>query len=354
MHSYASDVSNYMPFYNYLLGIGNVLFPRSSEAAVIKYVSYAGDVFLAFYAWRIIALQFPEQKERAWFGALAVLSAPTVIANSAIAGQCDAWYTSFLLAAIYNALRGHFKWMLFWSGIAYAFKQQAMFLWPFFFIYLLRGRIPYRWLWIAPAAFLVTIVPAWYEGRPLWDLLRIYYLQTITYDDFANAANFYQYFGGRSHKATPFWVGFGVTAVFISSLLYSIPTAKRWKNDSDPTQVMLLASLSAAMVPFLLPKMLDRYFYPADVCTFILALLRPRWFLIALCFQVASILVYPTITQDDWPRILRSSNEMRMNMAPFFTLAGIVMLLFLCWKNIWRSDHARLLAHFKRERTALK
>ena len=57
--------------------------------------------------------------------------------------------------------------------------------------------------------------------------------------------------------------------------------------------VILLAPLvSVALTPFLLPKMHDRYFYPADVMSILLAFSVPQFWFVPLCYQVISSLVY--------------------------------------------------------------
>src|SRR5690606_6371366 len=57
-------------------------------------------------------------------------------------------------------------------------------------------------------------------------------------------------------------------------------------------QLVLTALASAALVPFLLPKMLDRYFYPADLFSFVAAIFIPQLWFIPLFFQLSSGLAY--------------------------------------------------------------
>lgn len=58
--------------------------------------------------------------------------------------------------------------------------------------------------------------------------------------------------------------------------------------------ILLVATASAALLPYVLPKMHDRFFFPADLLTVAFAFARPRkWPIAALC-QLGSILAYMT------------------------------------------------------------
>ena len=56
--------------------------------------------------------------------------------------------------------------------------------------------------------------------------------------------------------------------------------------------IVTCAATSALLIPFLLPKMHDRYFYPADVFAIVLAFFRPSFWYIAVLLQVSSTMAY--------------------------------------------------------------
>jgi Gpi18-like mannosyltransferase len=56
--------------------------------------------------------------------------------------------------------------------------------------------------------------------------------------------------------------------------------------------MLLCATVSVAMIPFLLPKMHERYFYLMDVLTFILAFYIPRLWMPAVGTQLVSGMTY--------------------------------------------------------------
>jgi Gpi18-like mannosyltransferase len=50
--------------------------------------------------------------------------------------------------------------------------------------------------------------------------------------------------------------------------------------------------VSVALVPFVLPKMHDRYFYPADVFSLLAAFYMPELWFVPILYQVISTLAY--------------------------------------------------------------
>jgi Gpi18-like mannosyltransferase len=53
-----------------------------------------------------------------------------------------------------------------------------------------------------------------------------------------------------------------------------------------------VATLSVLIVPYFLPKMHDRYFFPADVLSLILAFFFPRYFIVPVIIGLVSFLSY--------------------------------------------------------------
>jgi Gpi18-like mannosyltransferase len=67
-----------------------------------------------------------------------------------------------------------------------------------------------------------------------------------------------------------------------------------WKSKVEltPTVLLRVALVFALAIPFLLPKMHERYFYLADVLTIVYAFYFPRYFYIALVMQLSSLASY--------------------------------------------------------------
>lgn len=252
-------VGDYMVTYLYILALLTYL-PLPGIVS-IKIVSCVGDLVLAIYGMRAAKLLTnSEGTARAAYTALLFL--PTVLLNSGAWGQCDSLYTAALLACFYYSLRQCPKKSMLAFGAALAFKLQAIFLAPFLFYLWLQGRVKFRHFFLVPAVYLLAILPAFLAGRPLADLLTIYLRQTGTYTQLSmGAPNPYAWLGSLHVSwLTALGVALGAAAALAAVYLLC-------KKSTAPSPLLLIkaAYLFTLMLPFLLPRMHERYFYPADV-----------------------------------------------------------------------------------------
>jgi hypothetical protein len=81
----------------------------------------------------------------------------------------------------------------------------------------------------------------------------------------------------------------GTIAAGLAGLVISVGALRLEPNART---IVLVAALSGALMPYLLPKMHERYFFVADVMTFTLAFVIPRLWATAALFQVGSLLSY--------------------------------------------------------------
>jgi Gpi18-like mannosyltransferase len=176
-------------------------------------------------------------------------------------------------------------------GVAIAFKLQAIFLAPVLLALALRGTIPWRWSAIVPAALFLGVLPSWIAGRPLGELLNIYFHQASQFEVITmNAASAYAWLPGSKQVFNLFYqpgVVMGAAAAFLwCAILYKSP---RRLLGPFTLEVALVAML---VVPFFLPKMHDRYFYPADILSIPLAFFYPELFYIPILVGGVSFLSY--------------------------------------------------------------
>jgi hypothetical protein len=108
----------------------------------------------------------------------------------------------------------------------------------------------------------------------------------------AHAPNFYMFFQDYLGEKARSLVAYGGVALAALASLAVMITHFRLRPPLPPRFVIVAALLWLSLEPSLLPRMHDRYFFPADVLAFILACLSPsaRW--IAVLFQVGSVLAY--------------------------------------------------------------
>jgi Gpi18-like mannosyltransferase len=293
-HAYGDNFSDYNVPYLYVLGLMAQLpdYLPIGLLTAIRLGSVIFDGVLAFFAYRIVALRYANWRVPL-LAAIVVFGLPTVTMNGALWGQCDSIYTAFGLAGLYYFLRDR-PWLGCAAfGIAYAFKQQALFLFPLLLVLLLTRKVPWRTCLAIPAVFLALDLPAWLAGRPLGDLLNIYTAQQNAEGVMVlNAPSVWALVPTPAPEDTRMFiqVGMVLTVVVFLVLAYVIVSARARLTDE---RLVLLATTSAIVAPFLLPGMHERYFYVADVLTVLAAFYLPRrlWYL-PLLIQLASFMAY--------------------------------------------------------------
>jgi hypothetical protein len=170
-------------------------------------------------------------------------------------------------------------------GAAFSIKAQSTFFLPFLAIMAIRKKIPWLYFSTMPLVYLIAIMPVVLLGRPFLEALLIYKDQSIAYDRLSMLSpNAYILIPNEWYSwLTP--VGILGTALLLAYWVYS--TAKSG-IDFEQKHIVLIAFLSVALTPFLLPKMHDRYFYPADVLSIVLAFYWPTLWFVPILYQFAS------------------------------------------------------------------
>ena len=287
-HSWQYDFAHYTPFYLYLLTAAAYFLPSAPVWFAVKGVSILGDFGLAFYSYRCVRLRYPESRTVPLLASGAVLLAPTVVLNSARWGQVDAIYTAFLLACLYGLLTGRGARAFAAFGLAFAFKAQALFLAPLLYWLSAKKVVGGRYFWWIPAVFLAALVPAWAAGRGWFDLLSVYAVQTGFYSELTMAApNLYQWISNDHYRWWP--VGVLLTLALVHGVRRLLESRR---IEMTRETVVFLALFSVLLVPFFLPKMMDRYFFPADVLAIVLAFYRPRLWYVPAAIGAASLTAY--------------------------------------------------------------
>ena len=282
--AFAHPFSNYTPAYLYLLALASVFHGSMEAMYLIKLLSVAGTAFAALAVSDLVKAMGGQQKY-----ALLLFVLPSAVINAALLAQCDALWAGACVFAVAAIIRGQTARSLVWCGVAIAFKAQSIFVAPFIIGALIGRRAPF-WQWGVPAAVFVAIMlPAWLAGWPAWDLAMVYPSQPdwIPFPGrLANPWMFATVFAPEAGKSF-YWLGFA--AVAAASVSIAALTATSVNNRRA---MLLLALLSSIALPFFFPKMLERYFYLADLLSLALAIsFRTRPALrIAVGVQLASSL----------------------------------------------------------------
>lgn len=281
--------SNYPPTYLYLLATVAPLHPMFTDVVLIKCISMAFTFVAAFIVYLIVLEMTMDQRISAVAGA-GFLVLPTVIMNSAYWGQCDVIYSAFVLGFVLFNLKGAPRRALFCLGLAFSFKLQTIFVAPYVLYLILRRKLPLQDLFIIPTVYAAAMLPAWLMGRPALDLATIYFSQFDYYHQLSkNAPNVYQIiqrFQNVDYQ-TGAWVGLALAAAVGSALAVA---TQKFRDDLQSQ--LLVATASAILMPFVLPKMHDRFFFLADIFTYVLAFTLPRAWPLAIAMQIGSLSAY--------------------------------------------------------------
>ena len=287
-HSWLYDFAHYNPPYLYLLTAAAYFAPSVPALFAVKGISFLGDFLLALFSYRCVRLRYPDSRTLPILAAGAVLLAPTVVINSARWGQFDAIHTAFLLAGLHGLLGGREARAFAAFGLAFAVKAQAAFLAPFLYWLHAKKTITGRRFWLAPAVCLAALVPAWAAGRSLFDLLSIYVVQAGFYAELnTEAPNLYRWISNDHYRWWP--VGVLLTLALVHGVRRLLESRRL---EMTRETVVFLAVLSLLLTPFFLPKMHDRYFFPADVFSIVLAFYRPRLWYVPVVVGAASLTAY--------------------------------------------------------------
>ena len=279
---------NYNPPYMYLLAAFSYL--DIPELYLIKSLSVLFDALLAFACMKLASL-YSGSKARRLGVFLAVLWLPTVAANGAYWAQCDSIYAFFGVYALYLGMSSRGAGAMVSLAASLAFKLQAVFVIPAFFILLLAKRIKWRQLLIFPAEYIALMLPAVIAGAPLWDTLTLYLTQAGTVGDAMNynapsLTCMFSWTGDTSASARLLIIAafLLVAAVYAAALLL-----RRRLSD----RLILALTLILVMgIPYLLPHMHDRYFYLAGVLALVLASTDLRFAPVPLFAELASLHCY--------------------------------------------------------------
>ena len=290
LHGFAGlkqEFTDYTPFYSYCLIAAAKLDGFVSPVLLVKSISYVFELGCALVGARLVALVDP-RPPRAAFAFAALWLSPTVLHNGAFWGQCDAIWTFFLLLSTWAVCVGRTRWAILAFGIAFSVKVQAVFFGPFLFGIVLRRRENLLWFGLVPLVYLALAVPSLLAGRPFGEVVSIYLAQTGFFRDlWKGAANLYNLVPGDFYRPG---LEIGLTIAAAAGLGLSVWIARARTLSREG--VLLAAALSLALMPFLLPKMHDRFFYAFDAMIVILACLRPLYIPVALAALVSSRLCY--------------------------------------------------------------
>lgn len=292
---FTTDFSNYTGGYISFLWLVSLAKPLLSELAIIKLTAVIGSVMVAFGATQCLAAVEWDGRARLNAGLMFMLM-PTTMLNGIGWGQADAFFTAFILFSMAAVLRQRPLLAGLMFAIAISFKLQAVFFAPFLLGYLLKtpGRILISVAATLPVYLLVNAIYL-APGRDLMEVLTIYVNQTQTFTRLSmNAGNFWlllDLLGPAEFLSAQYrmFVLVGLTAALAAGVAI---ISKVRKAHFTPHAMIYYACVSLILMPFLLPKMHERFFFPAEALLFVAALIYPRFLPVAVLTQLSGISMY--------------------------------------------------------------
>ncbi|MEM6944670.1 MAG: hypothetical protein AAF565_13045, partial [Pseudomonadota bacterium] len=293
---FATPFTNYTGGYVSVLAFWSLASPWLSDVAIIKAAGLTGTALCALGFWLCLKAAGIAGRERT-FGTLFFLALPSVAMNGAALAQADAYYTAFVLMALAAAMAGRYVLAGMAFCVALSFKLQAIFVAPFLAGILLRDlrAVILSALALIPL-YLATNGLYLVAGRPLGEVLTIYGGQSDYYREvWRGAPNPWIFVSALIPEGTHdtlygtlVLIGLALAATAGLALLAATLRAR----PQAPADMVRWAALSALAMPYLLPKMHDRYFFMAEVLLLLLALLAPRFRSAAILAQISAIFVY--------------------------------------------------------------
>jgi Gpi18-like mannosyltransferase len=186
---------------------------------------------------------------------------------------------------------------------------------------ILRRKVHWAWLAAVPGVYVVLAIPVLFAGRPIDSVFRVYMDQADTFHRLTmNAANIWVFASG-----VPYTIGVVVGLVLGAACGLALSVFIMRSKREGPDFILLVACASLMLMPYLLPKMHDRYFYAFELATIALACLNPRYLPFAVIAQVDGVLSY-----------LGFEREIIMGLLPAAlcnTFLGFYLVL-----DLWRGE----------------
>lgn len=313
------DFYNYSPAYMYLLAFSTLL--PVKPVIAIKIICLPFIPIGGYYMTRLAKL-FNKPPFIGWLAYSLFLFTPTVIINSSYWGQADVFYGVPLLATIYYLLKKKPLPAMIALGISFSFKAQAAFLGPFILLLLLRKNFSWKYILIPPGIFFLSCLPVVFVGRSFLDVLMTYPTQTITYRHLSyEAASMWAYFRWLDTINFDFGVISGIFLCLIAVIIYNYYGYKKIDINNNE-QLFIAALLSLFFMPFILPKMHDRYFYVAEITSIGFLFLDWRYLWTYILMQVSAANVY-------WADLRRKGELFPLELSATLNLIVLFFLVFL-------------------------
>lgn len=298
----ATDRYDYTPTFIYILWVISKL-PMNPMTAYKGLHCILDFVAAAILGKMIYKVTGSRRKGVLSYGLFLIV--PTIWANSALWAQCDIIFMTFLLLCFYYLFADRPCRAMFFYGMAFVFKLQSLFIFPFLVILWVNKKVDLKhFLWI-PALYFLSIVPAWIAGRPLMELINIYMAQGAqdVWSLSIKWPNIYQIIGNQffllEYASAGTWLILGILMIIMFAM-----AQKRYRITNE--FIVQMALFFAILTPWFLPHMHERYGCVADILAIIYAMMNRKKFyfpLVQILVSFNSYMAYLSHLGADEPTI---------------------------------------------------
>ena len=284
----ATDRYDYAPSFVYILWVISKLpvNPMTAYKAVHIVLDFVAAGVMGRMVWKVTESKC---KGICTYGLMLII--PTIWADSALWAQCDIIFMLFVLLCFSCLFEERPNRAMFFYGLAFAFKLQSLFIFPFLVILWVNKRVKIQhFLWI-PGLYFLSIIPAWIAGRPLMELINIYMAQGAqdVWSLSIKWANIYQIIGNQyfllEYAKAGTWLILGILMCVMFAM-----AQKRYRITNE--FIVQMALFFAILTPYFLPHMHERYGCLADILAVLYAMMNWKRFYIPLVQILMSFTCY--------------------------------------------------------------
>jgi Gpi18-like mannosyltransferase len=303
-----------MPYLYFLFGVSKL---EVFDLYQIKMLSVVFDFVLALGIYKLVSIYTKGAVSKLVAYSLS-LFVPTVLLNSAYWGQCDGIYAALCVWGLYFGIKSKGIASISLFALAFSVKIQSIFILPIIFVLVLNKKIKIRELGFFPIVFVATLVPALLCGRSFYDTFSIYISQTSSYPYLTlNCPTFWALFPEGYFEV------FGTSALYLAGAVLLVFCVYIYQNKEKLNNLLLfdIAFIFVIMLPFILPRMHERYFYLAEImCVAYILLHRNRIIIPPLIILTSYFCYYAYLFGDRFITLEKSA------------IINLVVLVYLCKK----------------------
>ena len=295
------QIGNYNELYMWIMYFLTKL-PLNSLLS-IKLVSILFDFIGAMSSSILVYTLLKRDKNRMLYSILTyiiILFSPIVVLNSAVWGQCDFIYTTFIILSLILLMKEKYFMSFVLLGVAFALKLQFIFILPVFvLVYISRHKFPIYYFLIPIVINILFCFPSIIVGKPFIQCMSVYFTQGESYSSALtlNFPNVYNLLGlGENLSIIPTVNGidFSKIGIIVTLLIFIIMFYIVFKKKIYLSNELILdLSIWAVLVcTCFLPHMHDRYMFVADVLSIAFFMIYRKRIYVPLIINFVSFSAY--------------------------------------------------------------